>query len=161
RRPESAIEELRRAIADLDKAVELVPTDARGHAYRARGHLCSIMNQYGKARADFGKAIASGETSWTTHYCHALHCPAAGDPPRYRKDCAEMLKQCGQSENPYELRFTAWTCALAPDAVDAYGPVLELTRRAVKHCPDDRQALQGLGTTLFRAGQAEEALKYL
>lgn len=150
-------------LALADKVIELKAGTPGHHAaaYAARGAHHAARKQYDKAKADFEKSLTLDSASHSSRYQYALFCLATGDQPAYRKACAEMLKQFGNSENAEELFFTTWTCALAPKAIKDYEPVLELARRAMKQHPNDRLALQGLGAALFRAGHAEEALKYL
>ena len=57
--------------------------------------------------------------------------------------------------------MAAWTCALAPDAVDDYTLAILLAKRAVQQKPDDPSALQTVGAVLFRARQFHEALVHL
>ena len=71
-----------------------------------------------------------------------------------------MLHQVGQGQQPSRVWLPAWTYVLAPSAVDAYAPVLELAQGAVRQ-RTDRQTLQTLGAVQFRAGQFDEALKSL
>jgi tetratricopeptide (TPR) repeat protein len=65
------------------------------------------------------------------------------------------------SQNAFHLRFTAQTCALAPEAVEAYPAVVALARRATELAPNDRTMLEPFGCILYRSGQYAEALKQL
>lgn len=72
-----------------------------------------------------------------------------------------MVRKFGKSDDPMTANFVAWTCALAPDAVDDYAPVLACIAKAVEARPKSDQFLNTLGAVLYRAGRHEEAVKRL
>ena len=57
--------------------------------------------------------------------------------------------------------FVAWTCALSPDAVDDYAPIIAMARGAVDASPKNYQYLKSLGAILFRAREIEAAVAKL
>lgn len=117
--------------------------------------------RYDKARVEFANALSAGVSSHDVRYYYALLCLKQDDRPAYRKACAGMVKQYSASQNQGELNSTAWSCVLAPSALDDYAPVLQIARRAVQREPKDQDNLETLGAALFRAGQLDEARKYL
>jgi tetratricopeptide (TPR) repeat protein len=68
-----------------------------------------------------------------------------------------MLTKSTQSKDAEELAFTTWTAALAPQALDDYGPATALARRAVELNKDNSAAVRSLGAILYRAGEYDEA----
>ena len=80
---------------------------------------------------------------------------------KYRDACAAMVGKFGETDDPMAANFAAWTCALAPDAVDDYEPVLALATKAVEAQPDSDQFLNTLGAILYRAGRHDEAIERL
>lgn len=147
------------ALALADRVVEL--TDGEKAAYQARGALRVRLGQHAEARRDFTAAMAAAaandQADWYERYLEALCCLGAQDSTASRSACAEMLNRYGQSQNTDELRWTAWTCSLAPGAVEDYAPVRELADRNAQAHPSDRGVLQTLGAVLYRAGQFEAA----
>ena len=57
--------------------------------------------------------------------------------PEYQRYSEQAIQQFLKSENPFEAHFTAWTCALAPDALDDYEPAIKLARQAVEQEPNN------------------------
>jgi WD40 repeat protein/serine/threonine protein kinase/tetratricopeptide (TPR) repeat protein len=148
------------ALADYGKAVALKPDD---HELRnLRANLAAGRGKWAVAAEDFAilKTADDFATSWRPWYRHALTLLADGKTEEYRKACAAMLehfKDTGDMETEF---FTAWTCALAPDAVPDWAPVLKLAERAVGQDAQDARALMGVGAILYRAGQLKESVKY-
>ena len=57
------------------------------------------------------------------------------------------------------MHFTAWTCALAPQAVADLSPAIGLADKALQTNPKDTSYLNTLGGILYRAGRFEEAIQ--
>lgn len=72
-----------------------------------------------------------------------------------------MLAQFAETEDAQTANFTAWSCALAADAVDDYSLPTTLAERAVDLAPKDVFNLKNLGAVLYRAGRFDEALAKL
>ena len=72
-----------------------------------------------------------------------------------------MLAQFAETEDAQTANFTAWSCALADDAVDDYSLPVALAERAVELDPDNDFHLKTLGAVLYRAGRFDEALAKL
>lgn len=151
------------ALSDLDKMIEVNPDSYVAHI--GRGLVCSDLGRNDQALAAFSEALGNQklQTSkeWHARYHSALLRLAVGDLDGYRTDCAAMLRQFQDSQNYDEIQFTAWTCALAPDAVSDWEQVIGLARRAVEVSSARNQSLQGLGAVLFRARRYSEALEVL
>ena len=156
----AASDEFRKCVLEFARdAVDNSPDRAQALQDRAVFYLG--LSEWEKAQADLEKVVASETASHVPHYQHALVCLMLNEARNYRDACAAMARKFGKSDNPMAANFAAWTCALAPDAVDDYGPVLALAAKAVEACPDSDQCLNTLGAILYRAGRHEEAIKWL
>jgi tetratricopeptide (TPR) repeat protein len=124
----------------------------RGLAHAELGHVheAAVDLDVRKLRADDGFPV------W---YRAALVHLADGDPEGYRAACAGLLRHFGGSDSSgVQAHFTAWTCALAPDALNDLAPALALAERAAAAQPDDLMAIQALGALLYRSGRFAEAV---
>lgn len=113
-----------------------------------------------RARADFEKATSSDDASHYSHYLHALYCLKTGDKPAYRNVCRSTLKKFAATEDSSEAYFTAWICALAPQAIEDYATAVELAQRALDADPTLALHQQSLGAILYRAGLFQRALEH-
>ena len=149
------------ALADFDDAIRFGA--AYTSSYRGRAETYLQKSEFSKAVADFSKAfeIEKGGNSPTAGYRLALAHLAASDIDGYRSACTRMREQFGYSKDPEEAHWLAWTCLLAPDAVDDYGLVVRLAEQAVEADPDSEVYLKTLGAILYRAGRFEEAVPRL
>ena len=145
-----------RAEADLDKAIELEPEE---YACRSpRILFFSERERWEEALEDLAKAIELKPGQHYHYYQRALVALATGDDSQYRETCRQMLETFADSAEPMAAQFTAWTCALAPEAVDDYAAPLKLAESAVEAEPENQQYLNSLGAIQLRAGLHEEAL---
>jgi tetratricopeptide (TPR) repeat protein len=129
--------------------------------YAARGALYAVLKMNDRARADFEKAVSSDNASNYSHYIHALACLKMGNPAEFRNACLILLEKFAATENPTDAYFSAWTCALAPKAVDDYSLAIELAERALKADPKPHQHQQCLGAVLYRDGKFDDAIEHL
>jgi tetratricopeptide (TPR) repeat protein len=150
------------ALVHLNHLVEAQPgVDAL--ALR-RGIAHAFLGHWREAAADFDVRRIEGLPDFILWYWTALVHQAAGNRDGYRAACAGMLRRFGPEpkDAPADARhFTAWACALVPDAVDDLTPALALAERARDEQPKDPMAVQALGALLCRAGQFEEAVAQL
>ena len=72
-----------------------------------------------------------------------------------------MLGQFAETEDAQTANFTAWSCALAADAVGDFSLPIALAERAVELDPNNDFHLKNLGAILYRAGRIDEALAKL
>ena len=89
---------------------------------------------------------------------------AMEDIDGYRRECAELISQFGQTKDPKTADSLAWTCVLAPDAVADREAVVRLAEGAVEAAKSESDrylSLQSLGATTYRAGRFEEAVRHL
>jgi WD40 repeat protein/tetratricopeptide (TPR) repeat protein len=95
-------------------------------------------------------------------YRAALVHLAGGDRAGYRAACAGMLQHFGAAESSgVSAEFTAWTCAVGPDALDDLMPALALAERLHHDKPKDAMIATTLGAMLYRAGRFAEAVARL
>jgi WD40 repeat protein/serine/threonine protein kinase/Tfp pilus assembly protein PilF len=148
-----------KAIAEYGEAIRLDPKSPRACYARAQAYLKKGVFDF--AAADLSKAIALAPDAADVWYLRALAQLRAGRADEYRKDCAEMLKQFGETQKPDEAHWAAWTCVLAPDATPEWPRVLALAEKAAKSDPKSFQYQVTLGAALYRAGRLEEAAQRL
>jgi serine/threonine protein kinase/predicted Zn-dependent protease len=142
-----------------DRTIE--QTQGSDEAYHARGVLNGQFGRLDQARADFERSVNSSNAGWSTRYRYALLSLRTGNHAAYRAACAAMLATFHDTTDPNEAHFTAWTCALAPSALEDYSQALELARRAVNQDPTDNLYLGGLAAVQLRSGQYEDTLATL
>ena len=70
-----------------------------------------------------------------------------------------MAQQFGATKNPNDFHWVAWTCSLAPAALEDLAPAVELAEKAVAANAADQQSVT-LGAILYRAGRFEEVVKH-
>jgi WD40 repeat protein/tetratricopeptide (TPR) repeat protein len=150
-----------KALLDLDEAIRLDPEFGEALGRRATIHL---------ERGDFDNAIPdlsqrvdieSGTTKAIADYWMALACLGTGETDRYRATCSDVVEHFGNSQTPEEAHWTAWTCLLAPEAVENYARVVQLAEQAVVADPKSHSYLKTLGGILYRACRCEEAVQRL
>ncbi|MHC4617621.1 MAG: protein kinase domain-containing protein [Planctomycetota bacterium] len=128
---------------------------------RNRGEVQATLGQWDRAVSHFGDAIAQGADWPSVWRSQALAYLAAGDIEGYRRTCESVLENFGQTERPFRAFLTAWTCVLAPDAVEDPGRIVQLAKRAVENDSEREGYLNALGASLYRAGRFDEAIQQL
>jgi tetratricopeptide (TPR) repeat protein len=146
------------ALTDLDKAVEF---DSNRFEWRTwRITFFADRARWGELHQECREAVrlkSDADDLDYVYYKLALAALGMSQDQQYQAACQEMLEQFADSEVPSETHFTAWTCALAPDALDDYEPTIELARHAVEQEEFNQQYLNGLGAILMRARRYDEA----
>jgi eukaryotic-like serine/threonine-protein kinase len=158
-RTQDAKEVFRQAVARFSKTIEL--NGKTWWAWSNRGEAYAELGEWDKAEADFAKAVELHPEQPQLHYRRALARLALADTKRYRETCADMVMRFGHSPDLEAAYWIAWTCALAPDAVTDWQPVVQLAEKAVAADPKNCSELQHLGAVLYRSGRLEEAAKRL
>jgi WD40 repeat protein/serine/threonine protein kinase/tetratricopeptide (TPR) repeat protein len=151
------------ALADCIKAVELKPDDPE--LLKLRADLYACCGKWAAAANDFAKLTKMDPSiyrwPWLPWYHHALTLLAAGKTEEYRKACARMLEHFKDTEDLQTLFFTAWTCALGPDALPDFAAALRLAEKALAQGGQDARFLQAVGAIDYRAGRWEECRKHI
>jgi tetratricopeptide (TPR) repeat protein len=147
------------AVDDFSKALELHPPCRSALSWRCAAYL--RLGQLDKARDDVAALRETKAKDYYRHYEHAVLCLALNDEAEYRDSCQTMLDALSEIDDPMAANFVAWACALAPDAVDDYEPVLACAKKAVEARPESDQFLNTLGAILYRAGRNDQAIERL
>ena len=126
----------------------------RAAAYLGKG-------DFDKGTAELSKAIEVAPDAANVWNYHALVQLTAGRLDEYRKDFAGMLQRFGQTDNPTNAQWTAWTCALSPDGIGDWSKATALAEKAVKSDPKLLQYQTTFGAVLYRAGRFNEAVQRL
>lgn len=146
------------ALADFSASLELRKLDPNSEKYLIeRGWLLARADEFVLADNDFAKACELNPDGWSVPYWRAMFALREQDHERYRRLCQDMLKQFASSEEALARNFAAWTCALAPDALDDYSVAIDLARQLVTEEEHNPQFRQTLGALLLRASQPEDA----
>src|SRR5208337_4939568 len=114
--------------------------------YREKG-------DWDKAVADYSEVIRLDPNDPNPWYRLALIRLSAGRHDEYRKDCAGMLQRFGQTVDTNNARWTAWSCALAPNSVGDWSKVVALAETTVKSGREPLRHQTILGAVLYRAGR--------
>jgi tetratricopeptide (TPR) repeat protein len=123
----SHLKDYPKAVEDYSAAIELDPNFTE--AWYSRGRAHGALGQFDKAAQDFAKAVELGWNGAYNRYCRALAELGSGNTKRYRQTCAGVLKQFGQTEEPEIGHWVAWTCVLAPNAVEDLGQAVNLAEQ--------------------------------
>lgn len=142
------------ALSDFDHAIAIEPLP---HFYQQRAAVHLRLQQYEGAHADFDAILNSGQADISTCHQAALVALACSKRHSYQEICLGLVNQLCDTTELATVSCTAWTCALAPDAIDDYRIAIEFSRKAVAAEPENGQFKGGLGAILFRAGDLDEA----
>lgn len=143
-----------------DRAVEL--NNASPESLATRAEVCLALGDIQQAAADFDAVLAAPDAGVTVAYRAALFALTRDDRSQYGDICRRMLEMFGTSTTPDDNSFTAWTCSLAPKAIDDYATAVKLAEQAVAATtPAQRWDIGALGAILLRSGNAERALQVL
>jgi VCBS repeat-containing protein len=150
------------AVDDLSQALALNPSD-RG-AWTDRGSAHAELGHWQAAQTDFAQAIAiepdAPDTAYVT-YLQALAALGANDLETYRGICARALGRAASAADSNSAIWTAWTCALAPEATAEFRQLVERTGPIAAGNRSKVFATVALGTLYFRAGRFDRAREFL
>jgi WD40 repeat protein/serine/threonine protein kinase/tetratricopeptide (TPR) repeat protein len=159
--PPYQVAELRAIRAEADEVAAMLDTPGlpRGRFYADRG-------QWDKAAADYAEAFEreppEDPFAWFEHAYLRLQ---VGDTEGYRKLCARMREQFGESTRADDVALLAHACVLAPDALGDAGSVLRLARQRFDRTPAPSAhhvwSVHVLGLACYRAGSYPEAVDCL
>jgi tetratricopeptide (TPR) repeat protein len=129
--------------------------------YSLRAGQHAEKSEWEKAKAECRRATELHAGDYRPWYKLALCHLATGNVVGYREACHSMIEQFHETDDPATAQFVAWSCALAPNAVDDYEPVLASANKAVEAQPDSDQSLNTGGAVLHRAGYHHRAIERL
>jgi hypothetical protein len=92
---------------------------------------------------------------------HLLLLLRSGDLAGYRAGCSALISRFGRDGRPGLVEPVAWACALGPDALADWRPVVQAVEAAVEQCPENGELRKTLGAALVRAGKQQEAIAAL
>jgi len=151
-----------KTLDDLELALKLNPTATATLASIPLPLVAACPGSFREGLLELAaNSVESEAADHGAHYRHALLCACVGDALKYRGACGAMARKYGETTDPIVANFVAWSCALAPDAVEDYEPVLASVTKAVDAQPDSDQFLPTVGAVLYRAGRHEDAIQRL
>jgi tetratricopeptide (TPR) repeat protein len=148
------------ALVHLHRLIEAGPSIEALSLRRGLAH--AELGHWQEAAGDLEIRRLRPQDGFYLWYRAALIRLASGDRAGYRAACARMLQHFGNAERSGEpADFTAWTCAVGPDALDDPRPALTLAERLHHDRPQDAMIAMPLGAMLYRAGRFAEAIAQL
>jgi WD40 repeat protein/Flp pilus assembly protein TadD len=149
------------AVADFQKAYLLQPSNLGVKAQLAIARL-------GRANASARAAAAASQTlgalSAPFNYSPlsaAAPFPRQADLSDFRRVCAELLHDLGQTADASTAWAVAQACVLCPQTVKDQALVVQLARKAAKSEPDNLVYRETLGAALYRSGDFDAAVREL
>lgn len=147
------------ALTDFDRAVQLAPFDSshllwRGIAYKR-------LDRLSEARADLSRAIELRIKTKEDRHQAALLALDLDEHSKYRELCTDAIKSVDSVSVATTLDSAVWTCAMAPSAVEDYGKVIALAKKALETQPESDLFRNSLGAILYRAGRFQESITEL
>jgi serine/threonine protein kinase/WD40 repeat protein len=133
--------------------------DGLAEAMAARAEMAA--GHWGLAEAGLVRAVAKGVDDPLVWHRHLLLRLRAGDLAGYQAGCSSLISRFGRDERPGFVEPVAWACALGPDALEDWIPMIRAVEAAVKQRPENVELRKTLGALLVRAGRAREAITAL
>jgi WD40 repeat protein len=146
-------------IFHLDRWQELEP-DSEGPAHN-RAYAWAALGRWDRAAADFARVMESnseGPILWCTYAGLLLQ---AGDQVGYRRVCASVIQRFGKTQDTLSAYLAARTCTLSSDPGVNASEVVRLAAQAVAADKTCGWYLRTLGMAYYRAGQQEQAIRWL
>jgi serine/threonine protein kinase/Tfp pilus assembly protein PilF len=176
--PDQAIADLRQAFSKGFRNVELLKTDPRLDALRARDDFRTLLkemeaklprvdparpyillSQWDKAAATFEKVdVWARPLREEVVFARACLYLIQGDRVGYDKFCRELLQRVAKTEDHFEAFVLARTCGLGPRSPADSARVVQWAKQAVAG-EQHPWYLHALGLAQLRAGQFDEALQ--
>jgi serine/threonine protein kinase/tetratricopeptide (TPR) repeat protein len=127
--------------------------------YADRGYAHVGLGMFDRAAIDFARDQALHTDDLEAALLHAYALVQLGDTAAYRRLCADLLRRHDTTNNQWHVFLIAWTCGLAPDALDDYSRLIALTDRAVLSSLTKHLLWNAQGLLYYRAGKLAEAEK--
>jgi WD40 repeat protein/tetratricopeptide (TPR) repeat protein/tRNA A-37 threonylcarbamoyl transferase component Bud32 len=144
--------------ADLERATQR-GADAAFLLRRAEEH--ARQGRWEKAADAFAAASARGPIPAATWQAYLLVRLRLGDLDNYRRLCAKLVQAV--PPEAHLANAVAWMCALGPDAVPDFQPLLRRVETAAAQVPAaaKHDVLNTVGALLYRAGRYQDAIDRL
>jgi eukaryotic-like serine/threonine-protein kinase len=139
---------------------------ARSDLFDRRGRAYAELGRWADAAADFQKATELGADQPGPWYRHALVRLHLEEKDAYGRNCAELHRRFGSSEDPITAQTTIWTCVLG-NWLNGNGAAREAAKltaaaeRLVVASPKDQVRLRTLGAAYYRSGRHDDAVRLL
>jgi tetratricopeptide (TPR) repeat protein len=143
-----------RAMADLDKAIELDPNMAR--AFFTRGNVFSAKGDYDHAIADFDKAVSLNPLYADAYKGRGVAYEKAGNVDRSMADFDKAVEL--QPNNPVFLNSRCWARGVEGRDLQK---ALDDCNAALKIAPGSAYVLNSRGMVQIKAGKYEQAIEDL
>jgi tetratricopeptide (TPR) repeat protein len=156
-----------KALADLKTAFDGIPNDYESgrlglsETCYELGNLCGELAHREEMLPYLARMTELQPKQPIGWYRCALAQLGASQADAYKATCLAMVNGFQDATSPADGYWVAWTCLLAPEAVDDYAPVVRLAEQAVEAKPESDGYLKTLGGILYRAGRFEEAVERL
>jgi tetratricopeptide (TPR) repeat protein len=148
----------RAALAHLNSPDESLP-DGIHCAWRAMAQGALIAHD--EAARDWQLASQRGVGDVKSHAFLALALLHQGDFAGYRRVCAQLVAHWRATTDENARFRLAWTCGLAPEAIDDLSVPLELANRIVDEHPVNAAYQCTAGALHYRMGQYAQAVEQL
>jgi serine/threonine protein kinase/tetratricopeptide (TPR) repeat protein len=157
----SRLGQFEQALDDMQNGFELAPAHAWEWPWTERATVFLELGRWEEAFADLQSILAANPNDVVSHYRLALAALGASDVEGYHRACSTMIHHFGGTADSSITHRVAWTCALAPDAVQNLNFVVTLAEKAASQDPNNSQYATALGGILYRAGRWREAVERL
>ncbi len=139
----------------VDQSIEASGRFAESLAVRAAVNY--ELERWDQARADLTEILAQDKVDAYFVYQAGLLSLGIGDITCYRTVCDRLVNSFDETNDDRANHFSAWLCTLLPNSVEDFAPAIKLARKAVAKIPAHQRYVIGLGATLMRAGEHEQA----
>jgi WD40 repeat protein/tetratricopeptide (TPR) repeat protein len=143
----------------LDKLLATGPQDPKLLA--CRGTAQAELGHWLEARKDFEAALELDRADANHWHNLALVLTALDDPSDYQKLCSEAASQAQANTDPNSRYVLAEICALSPEGLQDYRPMLECIREAAQQRPYNPAYLRDRAILLYRMGDFLQAARAL
>lgn len=155
-------EEIARQPEVFARLIELRPRDAR--LWFARGHNFVREREWVKANADLSRTMDFGK--WDRSVIAMMIELAAvsllaGDESAYTAYCEKVVRDYGQSDDPFAASAAARVCTLSPKGAADWSIPIRCADTAIQSAPRVPWYVYSAGAAHYRAGQNEEAVQFL
>jgi len=124
--------------------------------------LANVLSDQGKLAESEALEMSSANDP-ALYYCALVHL-STGDTNSYRTITTRIAAQLQTNAPNQNTHLVRWACALAPDAVPDFSPVLQATRQALAgetNTVNSYSDQQTLGALLYRTHRYDEAVQAL
>jgi tetratricopeptide (TPR) repeat protein len=160
RMPHAEMRDIERTLEMATKACELTEyKDA--NIVDTLAAVYTRIGQRQQARKWSQKVLELRPIGFDVQYNNALRFAWCGDDDGYRRACIAMSQQFETATNEGPIYWVAWSCGLAPGAMDDLSVPLKQAETLVQKYPTNANYLNMLGAVYYRCGRFEDAVTQL